>query len=183
MAWPQPLAVSRITDMEFKRKLKRLCAERDVSQRRLAELLAERGVDVSKSKVSTWFSGTFRPDIIEARVLADLFGVSVEYLARPEFTEPQQATVSEDERRIVGVLRSLPPMSPEEAIRRLATDPDTGHREKVTAPPVGGTVDTTELRARQLSEGKPKRKRKRSGRKAHGDNEGSDPASSPVSRH
>jgi len=110
--------MANIVDMEFAMKLKMLCARTDTTQRRLAELLTQAGMETSKSTVSLWFKGEYTPDLSRAQWIARHFGVAVEYLANPDVTEPSQVFMSADEREVLGTFRSLG-LKKEAAVKRL----------------------------------------------------------------
>src|SRR4051812_23767347 len=91
------MAADRIATMDFATKLSRLCWQRGWSQRDLAERLD----GVSKSTVSNWTTGKTDPRRKELVQLAQLFEVTVAYLALDEFEEPAGDGLSEIQRRIL----------------------------------------------------------------------------------
>lgn len=61
--------------MEFKTRLKELRQECNVSQVEIAKLL-----NMSKMAISHWEKGNSEPSIEQLKILAQYFGVSVDYL-------------------------------------------------------------------------------------------------------
>ncbi len=97
--------------MDFPLKLRRLMGLRRLSQAEVAEALG-----VHQTLVSRWARGINVPDIAQARRLADVLGVSLDYLGRDELDEPPEPELGEDERALLVLVREL---GPKEARRRL----------------------------------------------------------------
>lgn len=68
----------------FHVRLAELMAERNISDRHLAELLKSRGLDASHPTVGAWRKGERYPDLAEAAEIAAILGVSLAYLAYGE---------------------------------------------------------------------------------------------------
>lgn len=116
----QPHQVTRITFMTFAEKLKILVGMKGLSGRKLAVILG----DISSTKANEWLKGKYVPDLPELVRLADYFGVSLDYLARDEVTEPRGDGLSEDERAILNLYRALQ-ITQIDALRRLMGQPST----------------------------------------------------------
>lgn len=108
--------------MEFAAKLKTLLKEQRLSQEAVADRL-----EVSQNTVSRWAKGAAFPDIVEARKLADLFGVSLNYLARDEEESPVEASgLTWQEKAVVEIYRGkvrlegAEKMTPNEVMFRLS---------------------------------------------------------------
>lgn len=126
--------------MEFATKLRMLARQNRYSQEDLAEQ-----VGVSQSLMSNWMNGKQVPDLRESLRLADLLGVDLRYLADDAMDEPPPPLLSEDERAIVVLYRSLE-IDEVEAMRRLtkpAPDwkPGTPMKAKDVTPPKPGKED------------------------------------------
>jgi transcriptional regulator with XRE-family HTH domain len=111
-------------NMEFASKLKRLMGEHRYSQESLA-----RRLDVSQGLVSKWTRGLGLPDLREGKVLADLFGVSVDFLADDRIDSPVPAT--DRERAIWEIVRAI---GPDRAFLRLMEEDDAPPRVMSSAP-------------------------------------------------
>jgi len=61
--------------MSFKERLRRLRAEKDLTQTELAKVFG-----VAPTTIASWEQGRSRPDIEEIALIANYFGVSVDYL-------------------------------------------------------------------------------------------------------
>jgi transcriptional regulator with XRE-family HTH domain len=130
----QSLPASKITAMTFAQKLNRLCRLREFSNRKLAELVGE----ISRSKAGAWRTGSNVPNLKELIRLAELFGVSVEYLVHDEIEEYWPDGLAPDERTVLKVYRARKAMgklSEEEAIARLSAEsegawPTLGERDE-----------------------------------------------------
>lgn len=72
--------------MEFSEKLAELRRKQGMSQEQLADRL-----DVTRQSVSKWEGGAAMPELGKLIALSGLFGVSVDYLVKPQLTEPEPA--------------------------------------------------------------------------------------------
>lgn len=72
--------------MEFSEKLAELRRKQGMSQEQLADRM-----DVTRQSVSKWEGGAAMPELGKLIALSDLFGVSVDYLIKPQLTEPESA--------------------------------------------------------------------------------------------
>ena len=72
--------------MKFEEKLIDLRKKNGMSQEELADRLG-----VSRQAISRWELGSTLPDAPNLLKLSDLFGVSIDYLLRDEYTEKQQS--------------------------------------------------------------------------------------------
>ena len=61
--------------MSFRERLRRLRAEKDLTQAELAKVFG-----VVPTTIASWEQGRSRPDIEEIALIANYFGVSVDYL-------------------------------------------------------------------------------------------------------
>lgn len=61
--------------MSFRERLRRLRAEKDLTQAELAKVFG-----VAPTTIASWEQGRSRPDIEEIALIANYFGVSVDYL-------------------------------------------------------------------------------------------------------
>jgi transcriptional regulator with XRE-family HTH domain len=88
--------------MTLSDKLKWLCGERRWGQ---ADLMRAMGGDVSKSAMSDWFKGKFRPDLDSTLRMARALKVPLDYLADDALDEPPVSDLSDDERYLLRVWR------------------------------------------------------------------------------
>ena len=72
--------------MKFEEKLMDLRKKNGMSQEELADRLG-----VSRQAISRWELGSTLPDAPNLLKLSDLFGVSIDYLLRDEYTEERQS--------------------------------------------------------------------------------------------
>ena len=86
--------------MNFCDKLVQLRRERGLSQEQLAEIL-----HVTRQSVSKWEAGNATPELAKLIALADIFGVSLDYLARPE--QPERAAARPDDAALARELAEL----------------------------------------------------------------------------
>lgn len=110
--------------MTFRKKLKKLMAEQRLSYRDVVEYV---GLS-STSIVANWLhpSDPGEPKLSQARKLAELLRVPLDYLADDSLDEPR-SEFSDDERHILQVVRSL---GPGKALcRLLLLTPDEGGAE------------------------------------------------------
>lgn len=143
---PTELASHYVADtygsMTFGAKLRHLLKQHRYSQEAVGKAL-----DVSQGLVSGWCADRYKPDVFQARELAKLLGVSLDFLANEGETEPAPALTSE-ELQIIDVLRALR-LPKDEAIRRLAT-PLPGSPEWAGQVSTGRIIDNApEGRARK----------------------------------
>lgn len=96
----------------FAARLEALRIERGVTQRWIADELAERGHDVRPQAISGWERAAFAPDRSKAHALDDLLNAKGVLLAALGFTEPDDA--GEPVRRL------LAPVYPGEMERRMS---------------------------------------------------------------
>lgn len=92
--------------MTFTEKFNQLYAARRLSQVKLAEALDNK---VSQGTVGNWLHGTY-PRLHEAWMLAQFFGVPLDYLADDsldEIPQPIESTLSDDDRAILEAYRDL----------------------------------------------------------------------------
>lgn len=105
--------------MDFARKLAILCERKNWGQ---ADLCKALGGAAKRSAVSNWFNGGSPPSLMVAKRVADVLGVSLDYLADDSQDEPPRAEeLGEGERMILTLARD---MGVDEARRRLAKIPD-----------------------------------------------------------
>jgi transcriptional regulator with XRE-family HTH domain len=107
--WPD----NRLVAMKFAQKFRKLCRSQGWTQRSLAEKLGT----VSPSTISNWGQGVFMPRIDEVVKLAEVLGVSVQYLVRDDLDEDTADGLTADERKLLW-LADLVGM--ETALRRVA---------------------------------------------------------------
>src|SRR5512135_3227820 len=107
--------------MEFRAKLRRLMAERHLSQD-----MVGREVGVSQNLVSLWVRGKSVPDLYQAAALARLLGTSLDYLANDARDAPPEPAPA-DERAILDLYRALR-LTEAEALRALARIAARGSR-------------------------------------------------------
>lgn len=112
--------------MEFAAKLKKLMNDQRYSQDDLAGRLG-----VSQNLVSRWARGASVPDLRQARSLADLFGVGVDYLADDRRDEPWPAATDWDA-KILEIIRAI---GPEQAWLRLVGSVQAGPEPRLLPPP------------------------------------------------
>lgn len=72
----------------FHKKLKRLIDESGLSQAEIARRLTEMGLDATQGTISNWTRDKSRPDIYQAAALAEMLGVTLEYLAYDQLDVP-----------------------------------------------------------------------------------------------
>jgi transcriptional regulator with XRE-family HTH domain len=88
--------MSKCTDREweykraFSKRLRKLSSEKPIRQAEVAQMLV-----LPETTVSSWYRGKHLPDLTRAIELADLFGVSLDYLVRG--IELSSTGVSSDE--------------------------------------------------------------------------------------
>lgn len=103
--------------MKFSEKLKRLCGQRRWGQSNLLEFVPR----VTKSTMSNWFSGKYKPDLDSALSIARALEVPLDWLADEEagFPPPEPESPAEPSAilKLVEALR----LSETEALRRLAS--------------------------------------------------------------
>src|SRR4051794_16411532 len=110
------MARDRIAAMDFATKLTKLSWQQGWSQRDLSERLD----GVSKSTVSNWMTGKTDPRRKELVRLAQLFGVTVTYLASDELEEPAGDGLSEIQRRVLWAAETV---GYELALKRIMNAP------------------------------------------------------------
>lgn len=102
--------------MKLSEKLKRICGERGWGQSNLLGFVP----DVTKSTMSNWYQGKYKPDLESALRLARGLNVPLDWLADDEADYPPPSdSVPSDERYLLQVIRDLN-LSRDEAVRRLA---------------------------------------------------------------
>ena len=105
-----------IETMRLNEKLRKLCAERGVTNRKLADIVnASAEKPVSASTAGRWLTDQAVPSLREGYILSRHFGVPIEFLADDEADEPEPG-LSEDQREILRIAARL---GPERAINRL----------------------------------------------------------------
>ena len=83
----------------FSQNLKRLRDQRELKQREVAE-----GIGTDRRQISKWETGRAEPDLRSLCLLADYFGVSVDYLVGHVTPQPE-----DDSARMRKLLDSLTP--------------------------------------------------------------------------
>lgn len=118
--------------MKFSEKLKRLCGQRRWGQSNLLEFVPR----VTKSTMSNWFSGKYKPDLDSALSIARALEVPLDWLADEdaEFPVPGQP-LNDDEQAVVELFHALG-LDRREALRRLATPAPEPRREGETGKAV-----------------------------------------------
>lgn len=109
--------------MTFGSKLKKLMKDQRYSQDMVAKQIG-----VSQGLISGWISGRYEPSVFQARDLAALLNVSLDYLVTEEATEMTSNQISPDDNIILTVVHSLG-LDVQEVIRALnqaANDKRTG---------------------------------------------------------
>ena len=135
-----------------------------------------------------WLSGETEPRLSESAAIADLFGVPLDFLADDALDEPPPVPeLAIDEQAALEFYRdlraALGPTTALKEVARLAAcgpAPESPAKPTRTMEPLEGSADTTTQIVPKLGGGKPKGKG--SGRKAHGKDEGADPAGAPARR-
>ncbi len=86
--------------MEFSQNLKMLRKQKGVTQQRLADILC-----VDKTSISKWENGFNYPNQNIQMMIADYFGVSVDYLLGRDAPTPAPAdnTITEERLRALGI--------------------------------------------------------------------------------
>jgi transcriptional regulator with XRE-family HTH domain len=113
--------------MELHAKLKRLCEVKGWEQ---SELNRRAGSLVSKSAMSSYFSGATKPPIDVALAIANALQVPIQYLADDSLTELPPSP-DPDERRLIFLARD---MGLDEAFRRLAATREKLSEARVLTP-------------------------------------------------
>ena len=113
--------------MEFSAKLRKLMKEHRYSQ----EMLARR-LDVSQNLVGLWSRGKSIPDLKKAKLLAEVFGVTVDFLADETQEDPPDANLGETERKIWEVVNMI---GPELAWKKLVGGQFFGDAPRLIPPP------------------------------------------------
>lgn len=92
--------------MRFCDRLKKCRTDRNLTQAQLADIL-----NVKQSTVGNWESGAREPDFEMLKVLADLFGVTSDYLIAKEDTEKDIASLTDEqwERDMIQDAKKLSP--------------------------------------------------------------------------
>jgi transcriptional regulator with XRE-family HTH domain len=163
--------------MTFAEKLKELMRQKGFTDRTLAAKMET----VSKTTVNVWRNGPNRPDLYQAVLLANIFEVDVEYLARDEVMTRRARTLSEDERCVLEVYHAIG-ITKSEALRRLVRPltsgdcPEAGRATLGTADVIG---DRDEDRLGTSGMGG---EVERSILEAEGDHAGADPPAVPPRR-
>lgn len=94
---------SRIIVMAtFGRKLRKLCGVHRISPKELAETLG----DISKSSIYDWCNDTSIPNVVAAARIARYFRTSLDYLADDTLESPPAPELTEDEARILWLVRA-----------------------------------------------------------------------------
>jgi transcriptional regulator with XRE-family HTH domain len=88
--------------MELGEKLRGLLRDRRLSQQDVAD-----SMDVSQAMVSLWVRGKNVPDVFQARELAQLLGVTVDFLADNFADAPPLPEVTPAEREILNMVRDI----------------------------------------------------------------------------
>jgi transcriptional regulator with XRE-family HTH domain len=83
-------------------RFRELRINNDYSQTQLANKLK-----VHQTAISQWELGKSFPDILTMQKLADLYGVSIDYILGRETSRNGQATLSEDEKKLLRNYRGL----------------------------------------------------------------------------
>lgn len=86
--------------MEFSQNLKMLRKQKGVTQQRLADILC-----VDKTSISKWENGFNYPNQNIQMMIADYFGVSVDYLLGRDAPTPAPTdnTITEERLRVLGI--------------------------------------------------------------------------------
>src|SRR3954447_25694961 len=101
--------------MKLHEKLVALCRRQRLKQ---SDLIRVSGA--SKSAMSAWFKGKFKPDLVSALTMARALGVSLEYLADDSLdVEITVRDLSEDERFVLRVFRAFG-IDADQAAKRMA---------------------------------------------------------------
>jgi transcriptional regulator with XRE-family HTH domain len=111
--------------MKFHEKLEHLCERKRWSQRDLAKAAG----GVSPSTMSNWFSGRSEPDLSAAHAIARALGVSLDYLADDDATEPS-APPPNTSAEMIAIAAIVQALGPEKALRRLIGDEPKAETEK-----------------------------------------------------
>lgn len=149
--------------MKFSEKLKRLCGQRRWGQNNLLEFVP----NVTKSSMSNWFSGKYKPDLESALSIARALEVPLDWLADDEADFPSPTSgLTEDEKALLDLYHALE-LDKREALRRIATPPAEPRKEVESGREprtfIGEatshyTYDTTEARlARDRDKNRPKK--------------------------
>lgn len=90
--------------MKLHEKLRRLCGQRGWGQSSLLEVVPH----VTKSSMSNWWSGKYRPDLESALLIARALAVPLDYLADDAQDDPPAIEeLPEDEAAVLRVYRNL----------------------------------------------------------------------------
>lgn len=112
------MSVTTYGGMTFSEKLKKLMADRRLSQDALAQLL-----DVSQNLVSLWARGKNAPDIHQAAMIGRVLGgIDLNYLVDDTIEEPPGGPkeLPRDQQAVLDLYIALG-LSQREALKRLAT--------------------------------------------------------------
>lgn len=103
------------TSSELKSTIKRLRNEAGISQKQMASV-----VNLSQQAVAKWESGVAEPDTRALRVLADYFGVSVDYILgrqqEKKLAQNDAGALPDDERRLLSFFENLNPEGKEKLL-------------------------------------------------------------------
>lgn len=94
--------------MEFSSNLRYLRKERGMSQDELADKLGYK----SFTTIQKWESGVSEPSVSTLRVIANIFGVSMDQMINQDLSVPSSSSatplqLTEQEERLLGICRSL----------------------------------------------------------------------------
>jgi transcriptional regulator with XRE-family HTH domain len=120
-------------------KIARLLEEQGIGQ-----LAFERRAGLPPNRISKWKAGQGQPTGRQLVAMARLLGVTAEYLADDRLTSPVAAGLTEDQRHILRVVRTL------------GIDADTAVQRLIQAPavqPAGPTYEQLKAAARRRNDG------------------------------
>lgn len=155
-----------MSSMKFEEKIAMLCERKGWNQSRLAQSLAKAShKSISKNTVSRWFAGAVRPFDDWFLPLAETLGVDCDYLADDTLDEPPAPELSDDERRLLEIARTLQGGA-QAALWRIVNFPGTIPPEGMPstptfhAMPIADRDLTASANQRSAERAKPKRSEK-----------------------
>jgi transcriptional regulator with XRE-family HTH domain len=125
---PETVAIDHLDGMTMLEKIILLLDEKGWSQTAL-----ERATGLSRDRISKWKNGQGEPTARNARDIARVLGVPVDYLVDEGRTEREERPLSEAEATALKLVRTLE-LREEEVIRRLYRRA----RQPMNVPPGGG---------------------------------------------
>jgi transcriptional regulator with XRE-family HTH domain len=110
--------------MKFHEKLGRLIQDKGWTRKHLLD-----SVGASQSTVDRWFRGDTLPDISQGAAIARALGVSLDYLADDDATEPSTLPPNTST-EMIAIAAIVQALGPEKALRRLIGDEPKAETEK-----------------------------------------------------